>query len=129
MNSITFAGQLAADPEIRYTVKGTAVVELRVLVNRRVKSAAGEWEDAPATLHRVKQYGRQAENVVESVTTGSRVLVTGRLITETYEKDGETKYANHVVADEIGVSTKYAVAVPQKVTPIGNAPEEEEPPF
>ena len=58
-----------------------------------------------------------AENVAESLTKGSRALVTGRLQVRTYERrDGGTGVATEVIADEIGPSLRWATAQVEKVS-------------
>lgn len=121
---ITFAGNAAADPELRYTPQGKAVANLRVLVNRRVRNntgqGAGEWEDAEPTAHNVTVWGQPAENVAESITRGDRVLVHGHVETETWEdrETGEKRTRDVVVVNErdgeIGASLSYASAELEK---------------
>lgn len=113
---ITFAGNAAADPELRYTPQGKPVANLRVLVNRRVRNAAGEWEDAEPTAHNVTIWGQPAENIAETITRGDRVLVHGHVETETWDdrESGEKRTRQVVIVNErdgeIGASLTYATA-------------------
>ncbi|GGO94100.1 single-stranded DNA-binding protein [Nocardioides phosphati] len=117
---ITFSGNLVADPELRFTPSGTAVLEFRALVNRRAKNAAGDWHDADPTAHNVKVWGQQAENLAESAGRGDRVLVHGLVETESWEKDGEKRTKDVVTISErfgdVGLSTKRATVKATKVT-------------
>ncbi len=66
MNTVvTFAGNLTADPELRFTTTGTPVLEMRVAVNRRIREGE-DWKGGPPTFHSVKVWGATAENVAES---------------------------------------------------------------
>lgn len=113
---ITFAGNLAADPELRFTPQGKPVANCRVLVNRRVRNGAGEWEDAEPTAHNVVVWGQPAENLAETAQRGDRVLVHGHVETETWDdrESGEKRTRQVVVVNErdgeIGASLTFASA-------------------
>ncbi|HIQ20858.1 MAG TPA: single-stranded DNA-binding protein, partial [Planctomycetes bacterium] len=88
-NRVILMGNLTRDPELRYTPNGTAVVDLRLAVNDRVKNASGEWVDQP-TFVDVTLWARQAEVASEYLSKGSPVLIEGRLKLDTWEtKDGQ----------------------------------------
>ena len=76
--TVTFEGNLAADPELRFTPTGKQLAELRVLVNARHQNDAGEWEDAEPTRHRVTCFGTLAENVTESLRSARRSRRSGQ---------------------------------------------------
>lgn len=117
--TVTFAGNLAADPELRFTTGGRAVLELRVMVNRRVRGEnAGEYVDAEPTAWSCKIWGDLAQNVADSVGRGNRVLVHGRIETEAWtdRAGGDRRTKDVVNVEEIGVSLSYATAVPNKPT-------------
>lgn len=112
--TITLAGNLTADPELRYTSGGAPVAQLRVLVNRRTRNAEGEWTDAEPTGWTCKVWGTAAENAAESVKKGDRVVIHGHVETETWnDKDtGDKRTSNVVNVDEIGVSLTWATVQP-----------------
>ena len=89
--TVTFTGNLTADPELRFTHNRTPVLELRAAVNRQHKTETG-WEDAEPTFHTVKIWGRRAENAADSLTCGDRINVHGHLETETWTKDGKKHF-------------------------------------
>ena len=119
MSTITFAGNLAADPEVRFTQSGRAVASLTVLENRRKRTADGNaWEDAEPNRYKVEVWGATAENVAESLAKGDRVLVTGTIVTDRWT-DRETnadRTAQKVNADEIGFSLRYHTVQATKAT-------------
>ncbi len=121
LNTVTFEGNLAADPKLIHVQGGvTAVLEAVVLVNRRTKktpahvigqpsSNEGEWSDAEPTRHRIKAWNRLAENIA-TLPKGSRVLVVGHTETEAWA-DNQTqakRTADVVVVDAIGASLRFA---------------------
>ena len=110
-NQVTIVGNLTDDPELRYTPNGAAVATVRVAVNRRIPDGAGGWKDAETSFFRVNAWRTLAENAAESLTRGTRVVVTGRLRSRSWEnQEGETRSAVEIEADEIGPSLKFATA-------------------
>lgn len=110
MTTITFAGNLTADPELRFTPTGRAVARFTVMENRRRRSEDGQgWQDAEPNAYRVQAWGSFAENVVESCGKGDRVTVTGSIVTDrwTDKETGQERTAQHVNADEVGFSLRF----------------------
>jgi single-strand DNA-binding protein len=114
-NQVAIVGNLTDDPELRYTPAGAAVANFRVAVNRRTKDESGQWKDGETSFFRVNAWRSLAENVAESLTRGSRVVVTGRLRSRSWENpEGETRSAVEIEADEIGPSLRWATAKVEK---------------
>ena len=76
--TLTMAGNLVADPELRYTPAGAAVVNFRIASTERFKGEGG-WQDGDTLFMTVTAWRGLAENVAESASKGTRVIVTGRL--------------------------------------------------
>src|SRR5215831_13777735 len=109
---ITIAGNLTADPELRYTPTGQAVAKFTVASTPRYKdNTSGEWKDGD-TLFLVCNVWRQAaENVAESLQRGMRVIVYGRLRQRSYEtREGEKRTVYEVEVDDVGPSMRNASA-------------------
>jgi single-strand DNA-binding protein len=110
-NQIIIVGNLTDDPELRYTPNGAAVVKFRVAVNRRYKDEAGNWKDGDTSYFTVNAWRSLAENVAESLTRGTRVVVAGRLQMRSWEnQEGEKRTVVEIEADEIGPSLRWATA-------------------
>lgn len=118
MASITFTGNVAADPELRFTPTGRAVVRFTVMENKRQQSAAGEWKDGEPNVFRCEAWQDLAEHIAESCGSGSRVSVTGRVVTDRWvDKDTQQdRTAQKIVAEEVGVSLRYHTAKAAKAT-------------
>ena len=88
---ITIAGNLTADPELRYTPTGQAVANFTVASTPRyLDKASNEWKDGDTLFLRCNVWRQAAENVAESLQRGMRVIVTGRLRQRSYEtREGE----------------------------------------
>jgi single-strand DNA-binding protein len=115
---ITIAGNLTADPDLRFTPSGKAVCNLRVAANpRRWNAETGKWEDGTPNYFDVEVWGPPAENVAESAHQGERVLVLATVRTDTYTPKGADTEVRRfkMVAQEVGVSLQFATATPMKV--------------
>jgi single-strand DNA-binding protein len=92
-------GRLGKDPEGR-EVGSTQVANLNIATDYSFKNRDGEWTKKTEWTQ-VKIWGAQAKSVTQYLKKGSLVAVVGRPETETYEKNGETKYVTKVVADRV----------------------------
>jgi single-strand DNA-binding protein len=100
LNRVMLLGNLGADPELRVTPGGQAILKLRLATNEtyldrnNVRQERTEW-------HRVTVWGRRAEGLGKILHKGDVLFVEGRLQTSSYEKNGEKKYSTEVVASNI----------------------------
>jgi len=108
-NVTTITGNLTRDPELRFTQSGRAVANAAVAVNRRFMQN-GEWVDGPTTFYDLVIWGSLGENVAASLTKGTRVLVSGRMESREWEKDGNKRISWELIVDEMGPSLTYATA-------------------
>jgi single-strand DNA-binding protein len=119
--TITVVGNLTADPELRFTPSGAAVANFTVASTPRIYDRqTGEWKDGEALFLRCNIWREAAENVAESLTRGSRVIVQGRLKQRSFEtREGEKRTVVEVEVDEIGPSLRYATAKVNKASRSG----------
>jgi single-strand DNA-binding protein len=110
-NSVTLVGNATRDPELRYTPSGAPVATFGLAVNRRWQNRqTNEWEEA-VSFFDIVCWRELAENVVESITKGTRVLVTGRLEQRSWDtQEGDKRSKVEIVADEVGPSLRWASA-------------------
>jgi single-strand DNA-binding protein len=111
--NITVVGNLADDPELRYTQGGVAVCSVRVGSTPRVMNRqTNTWEDGETVWVRCTAWRELAENVAQSLTKGARVVVSGRLkAPSAYQSAaGEARASLEVEIEEIGPSLRYATA-------------------
>jgi single-strand DNA-binding protein len=115
---LTVVGNLTADPELRFTPSGAAVANFTVASTPRMMDRqTNEWKDGDPLFMRCSIWREAAENVAESLTRGSRVIVTGRLKQRSYEtREGEKRTVVELEVDEIGPSLKYATAKVNKAS-------------
>ncbi len=109
---ISIIGNLTDAPELRFTPTGAAVASFTIASTPRTfDKAKGEWVDQDALFLRCSIWREAAENVAESLTKGTRVIVTGRLVQRSYEtREGEKRTVVELQVDEIGPSLRYATA-------------------
>ncbi len=109
---ITVVGNLTADPELRFTPSGAAVANFTVASTPRTfDKNSNEWKDGEALFLRCSVWRQAAENVAESLTRGTAVIVQGRLKQRSYEtKEGEKRTVYELDVDEVGPSLRWATA-------------------
>jgi single-strand DNA-binding protein len=110
--SITIAGNLVDDPELRFTPAGQPVARFRVASTPRFRdNTTGEWKDGDSLFLTCNVWRQAAEHVAESLTRGMRVIVSGRLRQRSYEtKEGEKRTVYEVEVDDVGPSLRNASA-------------------
>jgi len=102
VNKVILVGRLGADPEVRYTAGGSAVVNLSIATNDIWKDKQTGESQERTEWNRVAFFGRLAEIVGEYLKKGSRVYVEGSLRTRKWQdKSGNDRYSTEVVADEM----------------------------
>jgi single-strand DNA-binding protein len=107
--SVSFAGNLTDDPELRHTEGGIARAMVRVAVSGR--------RDQEASFFTVIVWRDQAEHAAESLSKGSRVVVVGRLQQRAWTaENGSARSVVEVVAEELGPSLRWATATTTRST-------------
>lgn len=115
--AVTVVGNLAADPELRFTPNGVEVTRFTVAVNERVyDKASGEWKDGGTSWYRCQAWRQLGTNVAESLHKGDRVVVAGELRQRSWENDKkETVSLWELTADAVGPDLAYAQASVRKM--------------
>jgi len=108
-NNVNIVGNLTRDPELRFTPSGQATASFGVAVNRRWQNRQSqEWEEATSFFD-VVCWGQLAENSAQSLTRGSRVVISGRLDQRSWESnEGEKRSKIEITADEVAPSLRWA---------------------
>lgn len=120
-NNVTLVGNVTRDPETRFLPSGQSVTTFGLAVNRRWQNKqTQEWEEQ-VSFFDIKAWANLGENVTESITRGTRVVVTGRLEQRSWETEaGEKKSRIEVAADEVAPSLRWATAQVQKIERSGS---------
>ena len=105
-NTVTVVGNVTRDPELRFTPGGAAVASFGLAWNKRKQDGEDEGSFFDVTCWR-----SLAENVAESITKGTRVVVQGTLSQRSWEnQEGERRSKVEIVADEVAPSLLWASA-------------------
>ncbi|HMS38102.1 MAG TPA: single-stranded DNA-binding protein [Arachnia sp.] len=115
---ITLIGNLTSDPELRFTPNGAAVANFTVASTPRTfDRQTNEWRDGDSMFINCSVWRQYAENVAESLSKGTRVIVSGRLKARSYEtREGEKRTVFEVDVDEVGPALRYATAKVTRTT-------------
>ena len=100
VNKVILVGNLAADPELKYTPSSRPLCNLRIATTEVFKDKSGQRQEK-TEWHRVIVWGDQAENCSKYLAKGRPVYIEGRLQTRSYDKDGQKHYVTDVVADRV----------------------------
>ena len=100
LNKVMLLGNLGADPELKMTQGGQAILKLRIattenyLDKNNARQERTEW-------HSVTMWGKRGEALSRFLQKGERIFVEGRLSTSSYEKEGQKHYRTEIVANNI----------------------------
>jgi single-strand DNA-binding protein len=95
LNSCSFIGRLAADPESKFLPSGDQVTNFRIAVGWKTKEKEGcEWINCVA-------FSKLAEICGKYLVKGKQVFVNGRFKTRTWEKDGQKHYATEIAVNDM----------------------------
>lgn len=127
--TLTIAGNLAADPELRRNPSGKAFASLRVASTpRKFNRETSTWENGEPTFMDVDVPSSSAEPIAEQLRKGMAVVATGHLATRTYvNRAGETRSRTELKASSVGVQIHARQSV--TVTKVGGPSGDEEAPF
>ncbi|MBO8194897.1 single-stranded DNA-binding protein [Streptomyces sp. NPDC053499] len=120
---ITIIGNLTSDPELKFTDSGHALAKFTVASTPRVfDRESNQWKDGTATFFRCAAWRQLAEHIADSLTKGSRVVLSGRMRQHNWQTpEGENRSMLAVETDDIGPSLRFATATPTKATKQQNA--------
>lgn len=100
LNKVMLLGNLGADPELKTTGAGQALLKLRVATTESYLDKSNTRQER-TEWHSVTLWGKRAEALARILTKGERIFVEGSLRTSSYEKDGEKRYRTEINATNI----------------------------
>lgn len=120
---VTIVGNLTSDPELKFTAGGAAMAKFTVASTpRSFDRESGQYKDGTAMFMRCSAWRGLAEHIADSLTKGTRVVVTGRMRQFDWQNEqGENRSMLVLEADDIGPSLLFATATPQKAQPNNGA--------
>ncbi len=99
-NQAIVMGNLTRDPELRTTPGGQPVASFAVATNRSWVDGSGERKEA-VEYHEIVAWGKLGELASQYLAKGRKVMVVGRLQTQSWEKDGVKRQRTEIVASDI----------------------------
>ncbi len=105
LNEVKILGNATQDPDLRFTPSGSAVMNFAVATNRSYKQGE-EWKEE-VTYHNIVVWGNLAQQLSTRLRKGTRVLISGRIQTRSWESDGRKNYKTEIVADNVILIDRY----------------------
>ena len=103
LNKVLLLGNLGADPELRVTPGGQAILKLRLATTESYLDRSNTRQER-TEWHRITIWGKRGEALAKILTKGDRLFVEGRIQTSSYEKNGEKRYRTEVIASNVILS-------------------------
>lgn len=116
-NEMRLTGNVAKEPELRYTAGGVALCNLTVVQSDRYQNKDKEWVDGEPNWFDVTCWRQLGENVAASIQKGMRVCVTGKMVQRKWQDKttGENRYGWNLVADDVAPSLKWATTTVEQI--------------
>jgi single-strand DNA-binding protein len=103
LNKVLLLGNLGADPELRVTPGGQAVLKLRLATTESYLDKANTRQER-TEWHSITVWGKRGEALAKILAKGSSIFVEGSIRTSSYEKDGDKRYRTEIIANNIILS-------------------------
>ena len=101
LNKVMLIGNVATDPEMRYTANGNAVTSFRMAVNRNYSGQDGERREETEWFT-IVTWNKLAETCSQFLQKGRSAYVEGRLQTRSWEgQDGQRRFRTEVIANTV----------------------------
>lgn len=112
MNRHDVIGNLGKAPEYRTLDGGKAVCRFSLATAYSYKDRNGNKVDE-TDWHNIVMFGPLADVANRYLAKGSRVFISGRSVTRSYEKDGQTRYTTEIVVRDM----EFLGSKPENITP------------
>ena len=107
-NKVNLIGRIGKTPEIQKvgTSKDYALTKFPLATNENYKDKNGQWHEN-TQWHNLIAWGKTAEHISLLISKGQEVMIEGRLVNKSYEKDGEKRFSTDIeVTDFLLLSSK-----------------------
>lgn len=112
---ITIIGNLAAQPELKFTPQGKAVASFTIVTSTRVKDErTGQWDSKDVTYWNCNAWDNLGTNISESLDKGDKVIAFGKASSVTWEdkQTGQKRSKMQVTIKSLGIDlTKNQVKI------------------
>lgn len=115
VNKVILLGRIGQDPDVKYTARGDAVVNLSLATSESWKDKNSGEKKEETEWHRISIFGKPAEIAAQYIRKGSQVYIEGRIKSKKYtDKQGIERTAFEIQSDKFQMIGK---------PPEGNAPQ------
>ncbi|MBI1836385.1 MAG: single-stranded DNA-binding protein [Flavobacteriia bacterium] len=105
-NKVSLIGRVGQKPEIKPVGNDYSLTRFSIAINEGYKDKNGQWKEN-TTWHNVMAWGKTAERITKIVEKGQEVMIEGKIVNKSYEKDGEKRYSTDIeVLDFLLLSSK-----------------------
>ncbi len=101
LNKVMLIGRLGKDPDVRFTQSGMEVANFSVATSETWMDKASNEKKERTEWHRIVAFGKLGEICGKYLAKGKQVYIEGRLQTQSWEKDGVTRYTTEIVASDM----------------------------
>ena len=112
LNKVMLIGNVGKEPEFKSPPNGTAIVTLPLATTEKWTDKQGQKQEK-TEWHRITLYNRLAELAGQYVGKGSKLYIEGKIVTNSWEKDGEKRYSTEIIAS----SMQFLDSKPQQSAP------------
>ncbi len=109
MSNVSFTGNIGSYHGLKFSQDGKPRLSFSAAETARVKDQSGQYVDGGTTWFSVTLFGGASEALDQLIANQGgkgKVIVTGRMSTRDYEKDGQQRQSLDVVADSVGLVPK-----------------------
>jgi single-strand DNA-binding protein len=100
LNKVLLLGNLGADPELKVTPGGQAVLKLRIATTESYLDRSNTRQER-TEWHRITIWGKRGEALAKFLGKGDRIFIEGSIRTSSYEKNGEKRYSTEIIANNV----------------------------
>jgi single-strand DNA-binding protein len=100
LNLVTLLGNLGADPELKTSTKGP-VLKMRLATEYSFLNKEKNDREKRTEWHQLTMFGARAEALSRILHKGERIMITGRLQTHSYDKDGQKHYRTEIIVEDL----------------------------
>lgn len=114
MNKVILFGRMGKDPELKYTTSGKPYAKMSLATSERWTKDGEKHEKTD--WHNLVAWDKQAEIMAQYLKKGALVLVTGKISTRSWEKDGKKNYITEITVDSFEFTGKSSETNPEAST-------------